>query len=125
MVPVALDEISPALKRRAQGATEIAQLREVVSDVRHDDDGGTTIVLTFVLADPPAGADTWPVDELWELRRIAREVVPKVMATSLENAARERGVSIEDLPSIDWAVEFKPEHMPSLAPDDESLEFEG
>lgn len=123
MVPV-LDELRPALKSRAEGATEIAQLRDVLVDVRDENDGRKIIVLTFVLADPSNGADTWPVAELWELRRVAREVVPKALAKILDKAAKDRDIAVDDLPPFGWTVEFKPEHMPPLAPDDVPLAVE-
>jgi hypothetical protein len=125
MVPAVLDEISPALKSRAEGTTKIAQIREVLTDIRTEDDGRWTIVLTFLLADPPKGMETWPVEELWELRRVAREVVPQSISKNLQELANERDIDVDDLPPISWTVEFKPEHMPPVAPADEQLEFEG
>jgi hypothetical protein len=123
--PVALDDLRPALKDRAKDSPEIAHLRDVLWELHKEDDGSTTIVFTFVLADPPDGMETWPVDELWELRRVAREVVPKSLEKALAEAAVEAGTTVDALPQFGWTVEFKPEHMPPLAPDDESLEFEG
>jgi hypothetical protein len=122
MVPV-LDELPPALKSRADETTEIP-LRDVLMDVRVEDDGRRTIVLTFVLADPPEGMETWPVDELWALRRVAREVVPEALAKVLEKAAKDHGVEPDELPSYSWTVEFRPEQMPPIAPDDVPLTFE-
>lgn len=123
MVPAILDDLPPVLKSRAEGATKIALLRDVVPRVRAEDDGTRTLVLTFVLADPPDGMDTWPVDELWELRRIAREVVPEKVAKAVASAAREAGTTVDALPSFSWTVQFQPEHMPPLADDDESFVF--
>lgn len=123
--PVALDDLRPVLKDRAKDSPEIAHLRDVLSDLHREDDGSTTIVFTFVLAAPPDGMETWPVDELWELRRVAREVIPKSLEKALAEAAAKAGTTVDALPQFGWTVEFKPEHMPPLAPDDESLEFEG
>lgn len=124
MVPVLLDDLPPELKSRAEGATKVAQVREVVSHLREgDDDDATTIVLTFVLADPPAGMDTWPVEELWELRRIARDVVPQALGAAVAKAAADAGISVDAIPKFGWTVEFKPEHMPSFAADDKSIAF--
>jgi hypothetical protein len=123
--PVALDDLRPVLKDRAKDSPEIAHLRDVLSEPHKEDDGSTTIVFTFVLADPPDGMETWPVDELWELRRVAREVIPKSLEKALAKAAAKAGTTVDALAQFGWTVEFKPEHMPPLAPDDESLEFEG
>lgn len=123
MVPVVLDDLPLALKARAEGATKVAVVREVIPGVRVDDDGARTIVLTFVLADPPEGLETWPVEDLWELRRVAREIVPEKVAEAVAVVAREQGVTVDQLPPFSWGVEFKPETMPSLAADDESIDF--
>jgi hypothetical protein len=123
MGPVLLDDVSPALKSHADGVTEIALIRDVLHRVDVEDDGTRTIVLTLVLADPPAGMDTWPVEELWELRRIAREVVPKSLATALDKTAEEAGTSVDALPAFGWSVEFQPEHMPPLAEGDKSFDL--
>jgi hypothetical protein len=123
MVALMLEDLPPELKRLAKGATKVARIHEVVTYTRQEEDGGATLVLTFVLADPPAGMDTWPVEELWELRRIAREVVPSAIAKVLADAAQQAGTTVEALPSFSWTVEFKPEHMPTLEADDESIVF--
>jgi hypothetical protein len=123
MVPVMLDDLPPALKRRAEGTTEVALVRDVISRVHTEDDGTRTIVLTWVLADPPSGMDTWPIEELWELRRVAREVVPQAVARAVAEAAREAGTTAEVLPAFSWTVEFQPEHMPPLAKGDESFDL--
>lgn len=124
MVPIALDDLPLMVKSRAEGRTKIAQVRKIVPEVRDQDDGRTTVVLAFVLADPPAGMDTWPVDELWELRSVAGEVVPGAIEKALAEVAAKRGTTVDDLPAFGWAIEFRPEHMPPIAPDDEHLVFE-
>lgn len=125
MVPVLLEELPTALKSRAEGTTRVARVRDVAVRVLEHDDGGMTVVLTFVLADPPDGMETWPVEELWELRRVAREIVPGTVARVVQEAALEAGIAVDALPTFSWTVEFKPEHMPPLAADDESIAFEG
>lgn len=30
------------------------------------------------LSDPPAGSEGWPVDEIWELRRVLQETIDEV-----------------------------------------------
>ena len=103
MVPV-LDQLPPALRNQQAGAT---QVRDVRADVREDSSGTSALFVVLVLSDPPG--DTWPVEDLWEFRDIARAAVNKV---------------VPDL-EMPWFVEFEPENPDALDPDDEQVEIDG
>lgn len=48
------------------------------TEIEEDPFGDPALVIVLVLADPPDDAETWPVDDLWALRRIVRDVVDEV-----------------------------------------------
>jgi hypothetical protein len=104
MAPV-LDTLPEALKDSTDGTTKIAVVRDVRIELREDAYDGRAFEITMVLADPPPGAETWPIEELWTIRRVARDIVA--------NAMRENNI---DLP---WFVVFEPETIEPLASDDD------
>jgi hypothetical protein len=121
MAATQLEALPARLKDRALPLVNL--LRDVRSRVEQDGDGGTMVMLTFILADPPDGAETWPVEQLWELRQIAREVVPAVLNDAVASAMDELSVPAHLVPRFSWAVEFEPEHMPPLSSDDTSVDL--
>lgn len=98
-----VERLPPALKDQSAGATIIKDVRV---EVREDSSDAPALFIVLVLSDPPSGMDSWPIDDLWELRRKVREAVA------------------ESVPGLDmaWFVTFEPEH-PDL-PDDEALGLE-
>jgi hypothetical protein len=80
-------------------------LRDVRTEMREDSSDRAALFVVLVLANPPEGLDRWPVDDLWELRRIVRAAIA------------------ERLPQLDipWYVIFEPEH-PDLADGGEAQE---
>lgn len=67
-----------------------------------DPSGEPAVIVTLVLADPPAGLETWPVDDLWEIRRLVNDVV------------REVDPELE----IPWLTSFEAEDPDELDPGD-------
>lgn len=100
---VALEELRPGLKDREAGQTII---RDVRVDVQEDSSGAQAIFVVLVLGDPPAGSDTWPIDDLLALRTLVRDLM----------ASR-------DLP-MPWYVTFEPEHPELLESEDDQLELD-
>lgn len=62
-------ELASVIKGWSSGGVEV---RDVHYDIAEDRDGIPSINLTVVLADPPAGTDTWPLEEILPLRRVVR-----------------------------------------------------
>lgn len=81
------------------GQTRVLDVR---SDVGEDSEGTPAIFFELTLSDPPAGLDTWPVDDIWEIRR----VVQKIMAAA--------GPELE----VPWFLSFVPESSEDLEPED-------
>lgn len=99
-----VERLPPALKDKSVGATIIKDVR---AEIREDSSDRLALFVVLVLSDPPKGLDTWPVDDLWGLRREVRKAVA------------------QRLPELDmpWFVVFEPEH-PDLPDDDEALGIE-
>jgi hypothetical protein len=100
-----VEQLPPALKDKSAGATIIKDVRV---EVREDSSDRMALFVVLVLSDPPNGLETWPVDDLWELRRTVRVAV------------------IERLPDLDmpWFIVFEPEHPDLLDEDDGPLGIE-
>jgi hypothetical protein len=100
-----VERLPPALKDKSAGATIIKDVRV---EVREDSSDRQALFVVLVLSDPPKRLETWPVDDLWELRREVRKVVA------------------ERLPKLDmpWFIVFEPEHPDLLDEDDEPLGVE-
>jgi hypothetical protein len=95
-----VEQLPLALKGRSAGQTLV---RDVRVEMRDDSSDRLALFVVLVLANPPKGLDHWPVEELWELRRIVREAIA------------------EQTPQLDvpWYVVFEPEH-PDLVDDGEA-----
>jgi hypothetical protein len=104
-----VDLLSDRLKDQEAGSIQVKDAR---IEVRDDPSGEAGLVIVLVLSDPPPGAETWPVDDLWELRRIVRDVVAEV------------GLSPDNMP---WSVAFESEDHGELEPEDttEQLDADG
>jgi hypothetical protein len=100
-----VERLPPALKDKSAGATIIKDVRV---DVREDSSDRLALFIVLVLSDPPNGLETWPVDDLWALRREVRKAVAE---------------KIPDL-EMPWFIVFEPEHPDLLDEDDESLDVE-
>jgi hypothetical protein len=97
-----VEQLPPALKDQSAGNTII---RDVRVEMREDSSDRLALFVVLVLANPPDGLDHWPVDDLWELRRIVRTAIT------------------ERIPNLDvpWYVAFEPEH-PDLGDGGEAQE---
>jgi hypothetical protein len=97
-----LDAIQP-MKHQTVGHTIV---RDIRVERQPDSSGEEAYFVVLVLADPPEGQDSWPLEDLRSLRQAVREAIA------------------ERVPDIDatWYVVFEPEH-PDLEDDDEQLGF--
>jgi hypothetical protein len=92
-----VERLPDALRDRTAGSTRVIAAR--VRD-GEDSEGRPALFVTLVLSDPQG--DTWPVDDLWELRRDVQSVISKVNP-DLETP---------------WFIAFEPEHAEQQEPDD-------
>jgi len=99
-----LEEIPLAIKDKAAGATLVRDVRVAVAP---DSFGDDALFIILVLSDPPAGHDTWPVEDLRELRQFVREYL---------------GSRLTEL-GMPWFVAFEPEHPDLPEIDDEQLDL--
>jgi len=81
------------------GQTRVTAVR---TRLGQDPSGDEAVIVKLVLADPPAGLETWPVDDLWEIRRLTNEVIRQV-DPELETP---------------WLISFEAEDPGELDPDD-------
>lgn len=97
-----VEQLPPALKHQSAGKTIV---RDVRVETREDSSERIALFVVLVLANPPDGMDHWPVDDLWQLRRLVRAEIG------------------ERLPNLEipWYVVFEPEH-PELDGDGEAQE---
>ncbi len=100
-----VERLPLALKDKSAGATIIKDVRV---EVREDSSDRLALFVVLVLSDPPQGHETWPVDDLWALRR---EV---------------RGAIADEAPDLNmpWSVVFEPEHPDLPDEGDEPLGIE-
>lgn len=103
---VVADRLPGELRDRNAGVTVV---KDVVIEIREDSDGETAVFVVLKLSDPPHGEDSWPIDDLWALRRITRETIDRLKA--------ER----EPAWNLPWFIVFEPEHP--LLHDDDELPF--
>ena len=94
------------------------KVREVRVDVREDSSGRTALFVVLVLSEPPRGADTWPVDDLWALRRAVREAKSKI---------EEEGTQTPVAGELPWFVVFESKDHELLDAEDldEQLDSDG
>lgn len=106
-----VEQLPRELTGRDAGETKITAVR---ADIREDSSERPALFIVLVLSDPPKGADTWPVEDLWSLRRIVRDVMVK-----LEDEG--------DLRGTPWFVVFETKDHELLDSDDtaEQLEVDG
>lgn len=55
------------------------QVKSVDLTRGRDADGSTALFVRLVLADPPEGTDTWPVDDVQHLRLLVRNAVLQML----------------------------------------------
>lgn len=92
------EALTEALRDREVGSTRVVAVRVRRGD---DSEGQPALFVELTLTDPPEEPGTWPVDEIWQLRRIVRDAV-----------------SALDGIELPWFVFFEPEHPDELEPSD-------
>jgi len=101
----AVEELPDILRGERVGSTRVSDVR-----VKWDQDSAGLLALFIILmlSNPKKGQATWPVDHLWELRRVVRSRVREVA------------------PDLDapWFVAFEPEEADELDPDDRREQVE-
>jgi len=97
-----LDAIQP-MKHQTVGNTIV---RDIHVERQPDSVGDEADFVVLVLADPPEGEDTWPLEDLRSLRQAVREAIAE---------------RVKDLDAT-WYVVFEPEH-PDLDDGDPQLGF--
>src|SRR5205814_6579079 len=91
------EKLPAALRDRTAGDTRVVGARATVGE---DSEGRSALFITLVLSAP--SGDTWPVEDLWELRRNVRSVIAEV-DPDLE---------------LPWFIVFEPESAEQLETDD-------
>ncbi len=91
-------ELEGKLQGLKSGTTEVLSAK-----VRHeaDSEGEPALFLELTLTNPPPGEETWPIDDIWALRRKVRDVV----------------ASIGDV-TEPWFIRFYPKDPGELEPSD-------
>jgi hypothetical protein len=105
-VMVVAEQLPHELAGQQAGET---QVKDVRVDLREDSSGRPALFIVLVLSEPPKDAETWPVDDLWQLRRIVRDTKARMEAQA--ESAR------DELP---WYIVFESENYVSL--DDEDID---
>jgi hypothetical protein len=101
---VVADRLSNELKEHQAGRTEVRN-----ASVRFEEDasGQEALYIVLTLANPTRGQATWPVDDLWALRRDVLDI-----KTRAEH-------DLKEPISLPWFVVFEPEKPSDL--EDEGL----
>jgi hypothetical protein len=86
-----MEQLPNELRDRAAGKTRVMDVRIEPSE---DSTGESAIVVRIILSDPPSNAETWPVEDLWELRAVVRDVVAE----------------LDPAPQLPWFIAFEPEN---------------
>lgn len=100
---VVVDRLPDVLRDSHAGKT---QVRDVRIRFQEDSSGQPALYVVLILANPPRGQSTWPVDDLWALRRAVAAA-----KTDLETELKDE----VDLP---WFVVFEPENPSALEDED-------
>jgi hypothetical protein len=101
---VVTEQLPEKLRDRNAGKTLV---KDVKVDFREDSSEQEALFVVLVLSDPPAGNESWPIDDLWALRRITQETIADLT---------KRFDPDWEMP---WFVSFEPENPELLSEDDE------
>jgi hypothetical protein len=93
------ETVGPALRRLQADGTRVVYVR---LEQKEDSSGRAALFVVLVLADPPPGRQTWPVDDVIRLKRMVLDEF------------------VEKEPDFDlpWFVEIESEHPDELDPED-------
>lgn len=94
-----VEKLPDALRDQTAGDTRVIGARATVGE---DSEGRSALFITLVLSDPTG--DTWPVDDLWELRRSVQSVIAEV----------------DPALALPWFITFEPESAEQQETDDTS-----
>ncbi len=75
MVPEVLDRLPAELEERWTGGTKVQGAKLTTEE---DSSGDLAVFVTVMLSDAPRGQDTWPVEDVWMLRRLVQESVDEI-----------------------------------------------
>jgi len=103
------EQLPRELTDQSAGKTRIEEVRV---EVRQDSSERPALSIVLVLSDPPKGAETWPIDDLWALRRLVRDAMAETEA---------------ELNGMPWFVVFESKSHEPLDPEDtaEQLDVDG
>jgi hypothetical protein len=95
-------DIDAVLEEKLRGL-EAGTTRVLNATVRHEEDseGEPALFLELTLTNPPPGEETWPIDDIWALRRKIGDVV----------------AGIEGI-TEPWFIRFQPKDPGELEPSD-------
>lgn len=112
-IMVVAEQLPHELAGQHAGKTRVKDVRV---DLRDDSSGRPALFIVLVLSAPPKGADTWPIDDLWKLRRMVSDTKARMEAQA-EYAA----------PELPWYVVFESEYEELLDAEDigEQLDADG
>jgi hypothetical protein len=110
---VVAEQLPHELAGQHAGETRVKDVR---IDLREDSSGRPALFVVLVLSAPPKGADTWPIDDLWKLRRMVSDTKARVEAKAESSA-----------PELPWYIVFESEHDELLDAEDigEQLDADG
>lgn len=97
-MPTVEETLTHRLRDLEAGGTRVLD-----AHVRHgeDSEGEPALFLELTLTNPPEGSGTWPVDDIWDLRRRVRDIVAHLNEI--------------DQP---WFIAFRPRDTEDFAPED-------
>lgn len=101
---VVTEQLPGKLRDQHAGGTKV---RDVKVEFRDDSSEQEALFVVLVLSDPPPGQESWPIDDLWDLRRITRETIADITKRLDPNW------------EMPWFVSFEPENPELLSDDDE------
>ena len=95
------NRLDKELRGRRAGQTQIEQVRVREAE---DSQGEPAILVAVTLSNPPDGLETWPVEDVWNLRRQVSDVAQ----------------GVEEMLERPWYITFEPKDAGELAPEDTS-----
>lgn len=88
-----------------EGETRVVDARARVTE---DSEGAPAVHIELTLTTPPPGRETWPVEDIWALRRTVRDIM----------------LELDPESTTAWFLTFLPEGREEFAPEDAEDEIE-
>lgn len=101
---VVTEQLPDKLRDQYAGRTKVKDVRV---DLRDDSSEQKALFVVLLLSDPPAGEESWPIDDLWDLRRITQEAIADITK------------QLDPDWEMPWFVSFEPQNPELLSEDDE------